>query len=155
MTADGWCEGRAIPEVENMPKITIDSIRISGVEHPIRSIDDLRAVRELLTLAIRSHPRKSKYVERDKDINSAILSGIPIKEVACNYGLTISAIYAVLNKFDTKMSRLSPRVVDTDRDSDICELRLAGVSLNAIGKQFGLSRQRVHQILKKLGKKEG
>jgi hypothetical protein len=37
---------------------------------------------------------------------------------------------------------------DTARDSEIIALRQQGVSLQEIGDRFGLSRQRVHQIVK-------
>lgn len=39
-------------------------------------------------------------------------------------------------------------VADARRDAEILELRAQGVSLQKIGDQFGLSRQRVHQIVK-------
>ena len=37
---------------------------------------------------------------------------------------------------------------DSARDSEILTLRSSGVSLQKIGDKFGLSRQRVHQIVK-------
>lgn len=37
---------------------------------------------------------------------------------------------------------------DAQRDSEILSLRQQGVSLQEIGDRFGLSRQRVHQIVK-------
>lgn len=38
---------------------------------------------------------------------------------------------------------------DTQRDSDILKMRESGMSLAAIGEKYGLSRQRIHQIIKK------
>jgi hypothetical protein len=39
-------------------------------------------------------------------------------------------------------------LTDAARDSEIITLRSSGVSLQKIGDKFGLSRQRVHQIVK-------
>ena len=41
-----------------------------------------------------------------------------------------------------------------ERDKKMLEMRTGGRSLQAIGDEYGLSRQRVHQILNRLGHKE-
>jgi hypothetical protein len=38
-------------------------------------------------------------------------------------------------------------ITDTERDNQIITLRSTGVSLQKIGDQYGLSRQRIHQIV--------
>lgn len=40
-----------------------------------------------------------------------------------------------------------PRPTHVDRDTEILEMRRAGASLAKIGDRFGLTRQRVHQII--------
>ena len=45
-------------------------------------------------------------------------------------------------------------VATMHRNSDICEKYRAGYSLSRIGKEYGLSRQRVHQIIKECNEQQ-
>jgi hypothetical protein len=42
-----------------------------------------------------------------------------------------------------------PQIADEERDQEIVKLREQNLSLAAIGEKYGLSRQRVHQILQR------
>lgn len=43
-----------------------------------------------------------------------------------------------------------PQIADEERDKEIAKLREQNLSLAAIGEKYGLSRQRVHQILQRV-----
>ena len=77
-------------------------------------------------------------------------------EVAQAFGFSTDYIYHMLGR-DVPVwerrkwsSRIGAPVKDPERDRKIVELRYDGWNLREIADEFGLTRQRVHQILRRM-----
>ena len=92
-----------------------------------------------------------------KQIVEAYRKGATLEQIGKRYGVAFSHVHAMLLKLAPELRRGKPRPRQSDpneRERRMLEARRAGLTLAEIGKQEGLTRQRVHAILKRLRRAE-
>jgi len=73
--------------------------------------------------------------------------GSPVPDIAVRYGLTVSRIYGILAETGARQRRW--RKMSPELRQEICRAVQAGQSKAEAGRKFGVSRERVRQIVQK------
>lgn len=96
--------------------------------------------------------------ERNRTICDAYLAGERVEEIAAAHGLGKQAIYAILSRYNAARAHRQGRGRKSgefdSRNKEICTLYLGGKTLEEVGQQFTITRERVRQILVKNGVEE-
>lgn len=87
--------------------------------------------------------------QRLEDIKRLAQDGKDSAEISTELGVTQKWIQAVCSRHEIRLKR-KPRF-DMNRALTIGELYLSGHTMAAIGREYGLSRERIRQILKRVG----
>jgi Mor family transcriptional regulator len=86
--------------------------------------------------------------ERDSIIVKMHNEGCTHKEIGEKYGMTKSRIYQIINRSPEYTMKITKRGISAkEREEKMVALRNKGLSLHAIGKLYGLTRERVRQII--------
>ena len=104
------------------------------------------------TMRKQGPPRRTSPSERDLEIVEAYREGATLDQVADRCGVSWRTVYRTIRAIAPWILRRqgAPRRPDpNERDRRILENRRAGMTLAEIGELEGLSRQRVHVILKR------
>ena len=89
--------------------------------------------------------------ERNEEIRRKFREGKTAQELADEYGVTRTRVYAILEMKQRDIPR-KPRVcVNTERDREICEAFLTGKTTQELGKQYGITAGRIADVLHKNG----
>lgn len=107
--------------------------------------------RRLVDCGVQLRPR-TNVVDRDTPaIAEAYQDGASVPDLAKQFGYSIPTIYKALRAANVpsrprgKFIRREPKF--QQRDQDMIEMRKRGKSLEEIASKYGVSRQRVHQII--------
>lgn len=89
----------------------------------------------------------------DADLRQQYEAGATIVELAAKYGYSTHPIYVALRRAGAKMRRrgIKKGILDLVRAEDFRARYEAGETLDAIGARYRITRERVRQILVKLG----
>lgn len=100
--------------------------------------------------------KRSEQIDRNSQIIQMRLDGKSPKEIGNTFGLTETRAYQILKNSNIdykKIIKCWSRF--EDRNSQMLQMRLDKKILQEIGDAFGLSRERVRQVLKKYHNKGG
>lgn len=85
---------------------------------------------------------------RDRDVADAYLRGDKLHDIARACGLQVDAVSKILKRDDVPLrGMLGPRPRNQQRDETIRALAAAGTTLTQIAERYGISRNRVSQIV--------
>lgn len=98
---------------------------------------------------------RDRYI-RNLKIVDAYNEGTPAEAIAERFSVTAATVYHVLREAKEEGIALSPRRSgrrpgNTERNTQIADAYRSGRTLESIGAEYGLSRERVRQIVKKSG----
>lgn len=93
--------------------------------------------------------RRGVFSETREAVALVTSETMSVPEAAEWTGIAAHKIYYAIRKQSEKDLPRYPKSADTEKWDAIFALREEGVSLADIGKQFNITRQRVHQILQK------
>lgn len=88
----------------------------------------------------------------DLDLVAAYMEGATLEQVGERFGISWRTVHRRIRKVAPWIMRPrgnTRRADPTERERRIFEMRRAGMSLHMIGDLEGISRQRVHAILKR------
>jgi hypothetical protein len=99
------------------------------------------------------------YALRNQSIARDYSAGVSIEVIAARVGLTVGTAYSIAvgmgakkpAALDRRRLRFSPKM---ERNEKICAEYLSGDSLEMVGQRYGMTRERVRQILVKNGHEE-
>ena len=94
---------------------------------------------------------EKKVNSKHLKISADYTNGMSVEELAVKYHMATYSINYALRKTNTK--RIRDRVL-TEKQKQIIELYNNGMTQTAIAKEFGVSKQRINQIIKKKGDKQ-
>lgn len=109
--------------------------------------------------AKRNYPRRNEA--RNEEIaRLAMKEGVPLLEIASKFAIHVATVRHVLWKAGHSTRGLSSNYRGDNalsskemmkRDKDIVRKRKKGMTLQAIGDEYGITRERVRQILLRMG----
>ena len=83
---------------------------------------------------------------------AAYEAGVSVTAVAAEHGISSYRVYQTLKEAGARMRRRGPiGVIDHKRAQVIAEMYIAGATMKQLGARYGVTRQRVRQILIRLG----
>jgi transposase len=94
---------------------------------------------------------------RNNNMIAAYNNGTPVTDIAAHHDVTTATVYGVLRDARSEGVEIAPRhkggrkVSLSERNSDIVARYTAGATLETIGREYEISRERVRQIVKKAG----
>lgn len=96
---------------------------------------------------------REAFLANGLDMCNAVVAGKTRKEVADTYGISYPELQRLMRPLGLPDHR-GPRVDDPDRLKDVFSLRERGETYKDIGKKFGLTGERVRQLLKYSGRSD-
>lgn len=106
-----------------------------------------------------ANPREAR-LDRDRQIAIDYSAGTPIEEIAAKAGLRPAVARAIATRLGARLPRhLDGRyaahpTANAERNEKMCAEYLSGDSLEVVGQRYGITRERVRQILVKSGHEE-
>jgi Mor family transcriptional regulator len=90
---------------------------------------------------------------RDSEIGEAYERGMTAQEIAANSFVSTTQVYTILRRLGVARRRpgRAPRLEPTEREQEMIALYESGRTLAEVGLSFGITRERVRQILNKRG----
>lgn len=89
----------------------------------------------------KTHPEVAKAICRKYS------AGQTMQSIAAEHKCSLSLIHRLLDASGIESRRKRGQAMDQERRSRILAMRSAGMTMIAIAREIGVSKQRVHQIL--------
>lgn len=133
-------------------------LSIENLEDRIRQIIREEVERALSTTALSPlggniSAAKARRTQRDNAMADDYHSGLTLAQVAERHGVHPNTVSSALKRVGVPVTRgpAAKGVADKDRAAEMARRYLGGETLETIGKAFGVTRERVRQILRKTG----
>lgn len=93
--------------------------------------------------------QRHSLVIRNEKIKAAFEAGKAVKDIAAEFGLALPTIYQVLNRAGISCRVNTPTPLKKIiRNTEIIEKYKAGASVGTLGNEYGVTRERICQILR-------
>lgn len=92
-----------------------------------------------------------KYAERNEDIISSYMSGMPLDNLCAKFSMNKPAINYILNKYKVKKPEIRKAIT---RNEEIYKLRMSGVSVKDIAEKYKLDPKYVSTMLYKIKRRK-
>jgi predicted DNA-binding transcriptional regulator AlpA len=128
-----------------------DALKLLQAGHRLKHIKEKTGVdtAKLSLVARKLRITRGVFHETREAVRLVTEENLTVREASQKTGISKSKIYyAVRSQLSEKVVRL-PSADKLARWNEIVAKRAAGVSLSKIGKDYGVSRQRIHQLLAK------
>lgn len=93
--------------------------------------------------------RRGVFSEVRKAVSFVLQAGLSVGEAAKQTGVPAHKIYYALRVQMNSSSLAKPKAAEVARWDEIAEMKGTGATLAEVASFYGVSRQRIHQILKK------
>lgn len=113
---------------------------------------------DVVAPAKKDAPKGRRYyiAQRNAEIVAAVKAGTPVTEIAATFGLSATSIYQTLRQDGVSVADIRPlrerreHPAFSERNKDIIEKYKSGLSAEQIGQEYGITRERVCQIIRPL-----